>query len=58
MDVDGDGLSEAGRAGVGAGVAGARVLDDEVARRDLALLRDDTHATSRRVVRDYLEEKL
>lgn len=57
MDVDGDGLSEAGRAGVGPRVRGARVLHHEEAGRDVTLVGQHAHAAAGRVVRDDLNKK-
>ena len=50
VNVDADRVPEAGAARVGPRITGSGVLDHEEARRDVTLLRDDTHAPSRRVV--------
>ena len=58
VNVDGDGVSEAGGARVCARVGGARVLHHEEGGRHLvALVRDHAHAAARRVVRDYLKQE-
>ena len=56
MDVDCDGVSEGGGAGVCSRVGGARVLHHQEGRRHLgALVRDHAHAPARGVVRDDLK---
>ena len=56
VDVDGDGVAEAGRARVGAGVGGARVLHHEERGRHLgALVGHHGDAATGGVVRDYLQ---